>query len=116
MESHGNQKLIKKLTSLAQLDIDAFHAYGEAIKNIDVIDIKDTLTRFQLDHQRHVENVSELISSMGGDAPEFKRDLKGYVIEGFTALRSGMGTEQALKAMKMNEMMTNNKYGQAITW
>ena len=40
--------------------------------------------------------------------------FKGYVIEGMTALRSMLGTVQALKAMKSNEELTNRRYMEAL--
>jgi demethoxyubiquinone hydroxylase (CLK1/Coq7/Cat5 family) len=41
--------------------------------------------------------------------------LKGYLIEGFTALRSMTGTEGALKAMRTNEKITNKNYDKALS-
>lgn len=108
-------EMIKKLSSLVHLDIDATHAYDQAIENIDTPVIKQTLLGFKQDHVRHIENIGRIISQLGGSVPE-KRDFKGYMIEGFTALRSKMGTEQALRAMKTNEKLTNSTYGEALTW
>ena len=50
-----------------------------------------------------------------GDEPvELSRDFKGFLIEGFTALRSVTGTEGALKAMQGNEKLTNKRYEDAL--
>lgn len=106
-------EIIDKLSDLAQLDVDAFHAYGQAIDNVEEMDLRSHLERYQSDHERHYVELSRIIREHGGNPPEFSRDFKGYLIEGFTSLRSAMGTKSALKAMKTNEEMTNRKYSQA---
>jgi len=107
---------VKKLCSLAQLDIDAIHAYSQAIDKIEVVGIKEQLIQFRADHQRHVDNLSDCIRRSGGEPPAFQKDFKGFLIEGFTALRSVTGTEGALKAMKGNEKLTNRTYDEALNW
>lgn len=42
-------------------------------------------------------------------------NFKGFLIEGFTAIRSAMGTEGALKAMRSNERKTNQDYSDALS-
>lgn len=111
-----NKELIDHLISLVQLDIDAIYAYDQAIKEIDVQDIREKLTEFKNDHQQHVNDLSPFISQFGGQVPAFKPDFKGFLIQGFTALRSKTGTEGALKAMKGNEQLTNKKYDSALEW
>jgi len=106
-------EIVERLTDLARLDIDAFHAYGQAIKNIEYEDMRQKMTDFQDDHRRHVDTLSSMIRDFGGTPPEFSRDFKGYLIEGFTALRSITGTKGALEAMETNEILTNRKYGEA---
>lgn len=114
MES--TKDLAKNLSSLAQLDIDAIHAYRQAIKEIDVVEIRDNLTRFQQDHENHVRSLNEIIVRLGAEPPVFKPDFKGFIIEGFTALRSKMGIEGALKVMRGNEKLTNATYDKALSW
>lgn len=109
-----NQKLIDQLVSLAQLDIDATHAYTSAIERIDLMDVKQQLTLFRSDHERHVTNLSPLIEQLGGQAPTRSADLKGFFIQGMTAVRSMFGNEAALKAMKGNEELTNKTYFKAL--
>lgn len=111
-----NQEQVKKLTKLVQLDIDAVEAYKQAIKNIDHADIRNTLTEFCHDHEKHISRLSTAITRLGGKAPEQKQDIKGFFIEGFTAVRSLTGTEGALKAMRTNEELTNHTYSDAMSW
>lgn len=107
---------IDKLGDLLKLDVDAARAYDEAIEKIDEEDIRLQLGKYRDDHHRHVSEITALINDMGGQAPEPDQDFKGKLIEGVTALRSGMGTDSALKAMRMNEQLTNRTYENAVEW
>lgn len=108
------QAVIGLMRDLVHLDVDAIHAYDQAIKNIDVPSVRAELERFKADHERHVTDLSAAITEQGGEAPAIRRDFKGFFIEGMTALRAAMGTEQSLKAMAMNERLTNREYDKAI--
>jgi len=102
------------LSNLVQLDIDAIYAYEQAIEHIDVLRVQKQLRIFQGDHERHVVELSNYLRGMGEIPPERERDFKGFLIEGFTALRSLTGTEGALKAMVSNEETTTQHYRQAL--
>ncbi|MDQ3035861.1 MAG: PA2169 family four-helix-bundle protein [Myxococcota bacterium] len=106
--------VIALMRDLVHLDVDAIHAYGQAIKNIDVASVRSELERYQADHERHVTELSAAIVALGGEPPAIRRDVKGFFIEGMTALRSAMGTEQSLKAMLTNEKLTNREYDKAM--
>ncbi|MDA8091413.1 MAG: DUF2383 domain-containing protein [Nitrospiraceae bacterium] len=107
------KEMAKKLSNLVKLDIDAVHAYTKAIEHIDVPEVKHTLEGFMGDHERHIKNLSEQVRLLGETAPGLTKDFKGYLIEGFTAIRS-RDTESALKAMKTNEQLTNRIYASAL--
>lgn len=111
-----SDELAAKLKSLIQLDIDAVLAYGQAIDGIDAEhgDVRAQLERFQADHERHITELAGALRGLGHEPPERKRDAKGFLIEGMTALRSKLGTKQALKAMRQNELLTNAKYEKAL--
>jgi uncharacterized protein (TIGR02284 family) len=102
----------KRLHDLAQLDIDAVHAYEQAIERVGYDDIREKLRDFQDDHRRHIESLSAFLRDLDVKPPD-SPDLKGYLIEGFTAIRSVTGTKGALEAMEGNEKLTNRKYGEA---
>lgn len=109
------KSVVNLLNDLMQLDIDAWHAYGEAIEKLDTaLDIRDTLERFRGDHHRHVTEISARLRDLGEEPPGFSPDFKGYIIQGFTSLRSITGTKGALAAMETNEKLTNRKYADAL--
>lgn len=106
--------LVKELNSLCKLDIDAYFAYQETLHHIEEKEIKANIERFRVDHERHIKDISEELRTLGEKPPEFSRDLKGYVLDVFTKVRSLTGTEGALKALKGGEETTNKKYGAAV--
>jgi len=115
MAELSNVEAADKLSSLVKLDIDAVHAYNQAIAQIDLLPIKEQMIKYRQDHERHIEHLSKVIIALGVTPPTLTQDFKGYLIEGFTALRSMTGTEGALKAMKTNEELTNKKYRESAS-
>ena len=104
--------IIGVLNELIQLDRNAIAAYDQAIEACEHAHVKNTLTGFKGDHERHVVDLSAQVTALGG-IPEKTRDLKGKLIEGFTAITS-IGDQSALLAMRGNEELTNRKYAAAL--
>lgn len=104
---------IKALSELSQWDIDAIKAYEQAISNIQEMEIANTLDRFKQDHERHASELNQAIERLGGTPPSHSPDVKGFLIQGFTAIRSMTGTVGALKAMISNEKIINKTYAEA---
>lgn len=113
--SKHNAPVTDTLRALAQLDIDATYAYNQAIDAIDHPQIRARLIEFRADHERHITDLSACLRQLGAEPPERSRDFKGFLIEGFTAIRSMTGTEGALKAMQGNEETTNKAYREALS-
>lgn len=111
-----DQSMLDRLNSLIQLDIDATYCYDEAIKRTEDRDIAATLQTYRGDHEKHIDDLSEIVTGNGGKAPKRTPDMQGLLLQGITALRSVTGTEGALKAMEMNEKKTNEEYGKAQDW
>ncbi len=108
--------ILKNLGHLCQVDIDAVASYEQAIDNVTDANIKQKLEHFKNDHERHITEISKHIRTHGGQPPEYKPGMKGFVLKGFTAIRSAAGTEAALNAMKSNEYTTNKHYSEAMNW
>jgi uncharacterized protein (TIGR02284 family) len=105
--------ILDNLEKLIHLDVDATHAYDQAIKNVNEQVIKEKLIQFQADHRKHIDLLSAKVLELGGTPPELSSDFKGFIISGFTALRSLTGTKGALEAMETNERLTTSKYEEA---
>ncbi len=108
-----SKQIIDGLNSLIQLDIDATRAYSQAIDEIDIKLIRDAFEEFRNDHEKHIDNLSLFVKRLGEKPPEKSPDLKGFLIAGFTMVRSQTGTQGALNAMETNEKLTNRKYSEA---
>ncbi len=108
----NTREVCDKLNDLIKLDVDAVHAYDQAISACVIDEVKDRLTEFRGDHDRHIRDLSQCVRTLGG-TPEVERDWKGFFIEGFTAIAS-QGDHSALLAMRGNEELTNRKYQNAL--
>jgi hypothetical protein len=100
------------LNKLVQLDFDAAATYREAILHVDDATVRSDLHAFLGDHERHVMELTRIVRDLGGEPIEAHRDFKGVILEGLTRLRS-RGTLGALRAMRMNEKVTNRYYDKA---
>lgn len=101
-----------QLNRLIQLDIDASSTYREAISHVTDLEVRDDLESFLADHERHVMELTSIIRDLGGTPIPVRLDLKGRLLETMTRLRS-RGTLGALRAMRMNEKLTNRVYDRA---
>jgi uncharacterized protein (TIGR02284 family) len=106
-------RMIERLNDLIALDYDAVGAYEAAIDRIDVESLRMSLRTFQQDHERHIQDLSRVVTMLGG-TPRQRPDMKGFILKGFTAVTSMMGNEAALQAMRGNEVLTNRTYQMAL--
>lgn len=104
----------KRSGDLMKVDIDAVHAYDQAIENTDLISVREQLAEFREEHEHHVANLRTLTEAFDVVPPDQSQSVRGFFMEGFTALRSLTGVEGALRAMKSNEELTNRKYREAL--
>jgi hypothetical protein len=100
------------LNKLIQIDVDTVCTYREALGHVTDFDVRIDLEAFLNDHERHIMELSGVIRDLGGIPIPVHRDLKGAILEGMTRLRS-RGTLGALRAMRMNEKLTNRSYDKA---
>jgi len=103
LEDNFENDVIKMLKDLCQLDIDAIFSYEQALEKIDDQKIYHEIESFRQDHLRHVNDLNTMLEKLGETPLNITKDFKGFLIEGFTALRSITGTEGALHAMEGNE-------------
>ena len=106
----STDKTIDELNDLIRFDYDAIGAYDEAIAGIHEPTIRDQITRFRGDHERHVTELSAIVRRLGGDPPE-RPGARGILRKTLTKVAGLVGTEAVLRAMKSNEEVLNKQYG-----
>lgn len=107
-------ELIELLRELIQVNIDMVHSYNRALDDISDPVFHSRLTAFRNNHQEHIDELSDALRSLGGQASEPMKDFKGYVIEAFTTLGSMAGMKGALKAVMAAEALSNRYYEKAV--
>jgi uncharacterized protein (TIGR02284 family) len=108
-------KQIEELNELIRWDIDAIGAYTEAISAIKEPPIRESLTRFREDHERHIDELSSIVRRLDGTPPT-ATDLKGIARKTMTKVAGLMGTETVLKAMQNNERAIGSAYSRHLTF
>lgn len=109
----ADTSILDTLRRLAQVDIDAIHAYTQAIDYCGDDSVSAMLSGFRADHQRHVDELSSAIRDEGGEPPA-TADFTGFAIAGFTAVSASAGAIGALTVMESNEVVTNDAYDKAM--
>ena len=109
----SDKDVIQTLNELIQLDFDATKIYDQAIERADDPIVREDLEVFRADHERHITELTRAVEDLGGEVEEVSRDIKGVLLEGMTKLRAATGTLGALRAMRMNEKLTNRSYDKA---
>ncbi len=97
------------LYELCELDYDAIEAYQAAINRIDLMQYKESLTEFKMDHQRHVDEITMILKKHQCDAPDGP-SVKEYLTQGKVVLANMFGDKAILHAMLTNEEDTNQAY------
>jgi rubrerythrin len=114
--SESDAALTAELNDLLRLDHDAVQAYTLAIRLLENPDYRRQLEEFRADHQRHIDELSQLIRSRDGVALElphlpsgaFKLAVQAI---GGGARAAGLGGDRAvLLAFKANERQVRDKY------
>jgi competence protein ComEA len=102
------------LSNLMHVNLDATRAYAQAVEAIGAGAIRRRLEAFRGDHERHIEAIASEIRSLGMEPPPRHEDRRGFLLAGYTAIFASMGTEAALRAMRANETLTNQRYDEAL--
>lgn len=97
------------LSDLIELDYDAVEAYDAAIDRLINREFKNKLIEFKEDHQRHVEELTEILNHYG-KSPPTGPSTKQWLTKGKVILATLIGDETILRAMNSNEVDTNTAY------
>src|SRR4051812_26794874 len=106
-----NEEPVATLNDLIQLDIDAAHAYRQAIDACEIPAVREKLTAFMGDHEQHISELEGVVRVLGALPPQGKA-LRGFVIEASPAIVS-RGDGSPLRAMRGNEETPPRRYDAA---
>jgi rubrerythrin len=105
--------LTADLNDLLRLDHDAVQAYTLAIRLLQNPEYKRQLEEFRADHQRHIDELSQLIRSRDGVPLELPHLPSGAFKLAVQAVGGAGGDRAVLLAFKANERQVRDKYRRA---
>ena len=103
-------ELVAELNDLLALDHDAVQAYSMAIGRIGQAEYRETLAGFRGDHQRHIDELTQLIRAHGGVPLEMPHLPTGVFKAAVQALGNVGDDRAVLMAFKTNERQVRDKY------
>jgi hypothetical protein len=104
--------ILEKLALLCHIDNDAVKSYDLALKKIEAKDVCTTIETFRGDHATHVDNLSRIISALGGTFSIEAAD-KGTFTDAMASVAIS-SSDDALKTLSYIEAITNKAYEQII--
>lgn len=103
-------ELLATLNDLLELDHDAVNAYAIAIESLDRPGWRQDLTRFRGDHERHIQELTTLIRTHGGEPADHSHMPTGAFKAAVQTAGAAGGDREVLLAFKSNEGQVRDKY------
>jgi rubrerythrin len=103
-------ELVAELNDMLKLDHDAVQAYGIAIGAVDSADYRKQLEAFRADHERHIDELSQLIRSREATPIDLPHLPSGAFKLALQAIGAAGGDRSVLLAFKANERQVRDKY------
>jgi hypothetical protein len=98
---------VSELTRLYTLEVEATQAFATGVHAVGLGPIQEELTRYWLEHQKHVLELHLAILGLGHGVPAVDPDVKGVVIGALTPPRRRLTLEDVLEGLRGNEQLTN---------
>jgi rubrerythrin len=111
--TNNDPRLIADLNDLLKLDHDAVQAYGLAIKALSSETLRTQLREHRADHERHVDELSQLIRSRGGTPVSLPHLPTGAFKLAVQAIGATGDDRSVLVAFKANERQVRDKFRRA---
>jgi rubrerythrin len=103
---------VQELIDLCGLDIDAARCYRTAVSNIEVYEIRETVSGFLSQHNRHVSELSTLIRRMDG-IPPIDMPSGSFISDKLHMIAGTERTAETIRDMRDNEKIINQLYAEA---
>lgn len=107
-------EMITELSRLVQLEADEASAYDAAVAMVPAGPLRDELSLFRLEHQRHLLALHDLFLKLRHSPPEVEPDVHGVVIGALTPPRPPSSATELLTALRGNEQLSCSLYAKAI--
>jgi rubrerythrin len=102
-------EVVEGLNDLLKLDHDAIASYDAAIEKLENREYANQIAGFQQDHERHITDLNELSTSLGG-TPDNTRHATAPFKEALQSLGAMAGDTGLLVAWRANELQVRSKY------
>ncbi len=102
-------EIVDGLNDLLQLNHDAIGAYDIAIEKLADRDHANQILGFRRDHERHIQELNELVAALGGEAKN-QPHLTGPFKQALQSLGALGGDRGVLAAFRQNELQVRSKY------
>lgn len=109
-DAKAQASLVAELNDLLQLDHDAVQAYTIAIDHLPDPEQRQALERFRADHERHIQELAELIRAHGGIPLELPHIPTGFFKSALQRAGTLGGSAATILAFKANERQVRDKY------
>lgn len=109
-QTQSDSSLVAELNDLMQLDHDAIQAYSLAIRTLENEEFRRQLEEFRGDHQRHVDELTQLVRSRGGVPVHLPHLPTGIFKLAVQAVGAAGGDRAVLVAFRANERQARDKY------
>lgn len=111
--TQSDTALVAELNDLLKLDHDAVHAYNLAIRSLEDEEHKRKLAEFRADHERHIEELSQLVRSRNGTPMQMPHGSSSVFKLLVQAVGAAGNDRSVLLAFKANERGSRDKYREA---
>ncbi len=111
--SESDLALVAELNDLLMLDHDAVQAYTLAIRLLENPGYKAQLELFRADHDRHIDELSQLVVSRDGTPLNLPHLPSGAFKLAVQGIGAAGGDRAVLLAFKANERQVRDKYRRA---
>lgn len=101
---------VDAVKDLIELDYDAIEAYDAAINKLENKAYKEMLIDFKWDQNRHIDELSSILTHHGEEPPSGPSIVKQWLVKGKLFLGTLQGDKSILKAILSNKEDTNLAY------
>lgn len=110
LNPQSDTMLVTELNDLLKLDHDAVYAYNLAIHALENEEYKRQIAEFRADHERHIEELTQLIRSRDGIPMQMPHGSSGIFKLLVQAVGAAGNDRSVLLAFKANERGSRDKY------